>query len=235
MIPIGICSVAALYLIADGVIRTSRKRVAPPGHEQSVKALFRQGDYVGAYNFCKENVSPLTNVLRAGISMLGDGRQNAHDAMTGELAKENANLQTNLRYLCLIGICTPLIGLLGTVTDMMKAIANLGAVAIPDSPRLSAALGEALVPTASGLFIAILALGAFFYLRERAAVSVRHVWDVVTGAFRKMPYEALAGVDIGDEELYAAMPNWLAQPEGDGSGSTIDRVPTRTAGVIGHG
>jgi hypothetical protein len=31
MFPIGLCSVATLYLIGDGVIRTSRKRVAPPG------------------------------------------------------------------------------------------------------------------------------------------------------------------------------------------------------------
>jgi tetratricopeptide (TPR) repeat protein len=64
--PIGLCSVATLYLIGDGVMRTSRKRVAPTAHEESVKSLFRQGDYVGAYNFCKENPSPLTNVLRVG-------------------------------------------------------------------------------------------------------------------------------------------------------------------------
>ncbi len=66
MVPIGLCSVATLYLIGDGVLRTSRKRVAPAAHEQSVKALFRQGDYVGAYNYCKENRSPLTNELRVG-------------------------------------------------------------------------------------------------------------------------------------------------------------------------
>ncbi len=235
MVPIGLCSVATLYLIGDGVIRTSRKRVAPPGHEQSVKALFRQGDYVGAYNYCKENPSPLTNVLRVGISLLGDGKQNAEEGMMGELQKENANMQTYISYLSVIGVCTPMIGLLGTVTGMIKAFANLGAAGIGDPSGLSAAIGEVLVATASGLFIAIPAFGAFYYLRNRAAASIHHIQDVINSAFRKMPYESLAGVHIGDEELYAAIPNWLVQPEGDGTGSTTGRIPTGATGRIASG
>jgi hypothetical protein len=49
--------------------------------------------------------------------------------------------------------------------------------------------------------------------------SVHHIQDVINGLFRKMPYESLAGVHLGDEELYAAIPNWLVTPEG-GSGFT---------------
>lgn len=213
MIPLGICSVVTLYLIGDGVLRTSRKRVAPPAHEQSVKALFRQGDYVGAYNYCKENPSPLTNVLRVGVGMLGDGKQVAEEAMMGELAKENSQLQTHISYLSVMGVCTPMIGLVGTVTGMIKAFAKLGAAGIGDPSGLSAAIGEVLVATASGLFIAIPAFGAFYFLRNRAMSSMHHVQDVVNGLFRKMPYDALAGVHIGDEELYAAIPNWIAPGE----------------------
>lgn len=225
MIPIGLCSVATLYLIGDGILRTSRKRVAPPAHEQSVKALFRQGDYVGAYNFCKENPSPLCNVLRVGVGLLGDGKQIAEEGMMGELAKENANMNTYISYLSVIGVCTPMIGLLGTVTGMIKAFANLGAAGIGDPSGLSAAIGEVLVATASGLFIAIPAFGSFYYLRNRAASSLHHIQDVVNGLFRKMPYESLAGVHLGDDELYAAIPNWLVAPEGEGASAT---QPLRT-------
>src|SRR3982074_3544111 len=65
MFPIALCSIATLYLIGDGIIRTSQTKVAPPEHEENVKTLFRNGDYVGAYKYCKENPSPLSNVLRA--------------------------------------------------------------------------------------------------------------------------------------------------------------------------
>jgi len=216
MVPIALCSVATLYLIGDGVLRTGRARLAPPEHEQNVKTLFRQGDYVSAYNYCKEHPSALTNVLRAGIGLLGDGKEVAEEGMLAELAKENSRMQTYISYLSVIGVCTPMLGLLGTVTGMIKAFAKLGASGIGDPSGLSAAIGEVLVATASGLFIAIPAFGAFYFLRNRAAAAIHHVQDVVNSLFRKMPYESLAGVHLGDEELYAAIPNWLVQPKGSG-------------------
>jgi biopolymer transport protein ExbB len=225
MFPIAACSIATLYLIGDGIIRTSRKRTAPAEQEEALKTLFRQGDYVGAHNYCKENVSPLTNVLRVGISLLGEGKQVAEEGMLGALAKENSHMQTLISYLSVIGVCTPMIGLLGTVTGMIKAFGKLGSSGIGDPSGLSAAIGEVLVATASGLVIAIPAFGAFYFLRNRAADAVHHIQDVVNSLFRKMPYESLAGVHLGDEELYAATPNWMV-PAADGSGNMTGRIPT---------
>src|SRR5437762_4184284 len=210
MVPIALCSIATLYLIGDGIIRTARKRVAPSEAEENVKTLFRNGDYVGAYKYCKGNPSPLTNVLRVGIGLLGDGKEVTEEGMTGELAKENSSMQTYISYLSVIGVCTPMIGLLGTVTGMIKAFAKLGSSGIGDPSGLSAAIGEVLVATASGLIIAIPAFGAFYFLRNRATDSLHHIQDVVNSLFRKMPYESLAGVHLGDDELFAATPNWLA-------------------------
>src|SRR3954470_1238035 len=226
MVPIALCSIATLYLIGDGVIRTSPKRVAPPEAEQNVKTLFRNGDYVGAYNYCKENPSPLTNVLRVGIGLLGEGKEVVEEGMTGELSKENSAMQTYISYLSVIGVCAPMIGLLGTVTGMIKAFAKLGAAGIGDPSGLSAAIGEVLVATASGLVIAIPAFMAFYFLRNRASASLHHIQDVVNSLFRKMPYESLAGVHLGEEELYAAIPNWLVQPKGSGqTGKIISEQP----------
>jgi biopolymer transport protein ExbB len=227
MIPIGLTSVATLYLIGDGIIRTGRARIAPADQEQSVKTLFRQGDYVGAYNYCKEHPSALTNVLRVGIGLLGDGKQVTEEGMTGELAKENSKMQTYISYLSVIGVCTPMLGLLGTVTGMIRAFAKLGASGIGDPSGLSAAIGEVLMATASGLFIAIPAFGAFYFLRNRAGASIHYIQDVINSLFRKMPYESLAGVHLGDEELYAAIPNWLVQPHGSGqTGKIVTQQPT---------
>lgn len=221
MVPIGLCSVATLYLIGDGILRTGRARVAPPAQEESLKTLFRQGDYVSAYNYCKENPSPLTNVLRVGISLLGEGKEMTEEGMLGSLAKESSKMQTYISYLSVIGVCTPMIGLLGTVTGMIKAFAKLGSSGIGDPSGLSAAIGEVLVATASGLVIAIPAFGAFYFLRNRAAASIHHVQDIINSLFRKMPYEALVGVHIGDDELYAAIPNWLVAPSGSGQTGRI--------------
>jgi biopolymer transport protein ExbB len=209
MIPIAFCSVATIYLIGDGIVRTGRNRIAPPEYQKRLQELFQSGDYVGAYNFCKANRSPLTNVLRVGISLLGEGKQITEEGMIGELAKENSHLQTWISYLSVIGVCSPMIGLLGTVTGMIRAFATLGASGIGDPSSLSAAIGEVLTATASGLFIAIPAFMAFYFLRNRATAAIHYVQDIIASLFRKMPYEAMAGVQIGDEVIYAANPNWL--------------------------
>ena len=134
MFPIAACSILTVYLVGEGVTRTNPKKLAPPEQGNAVKNLFRQGDYVGAYNYCKANPSPLTNVVRIGVSYLGDGQNMTENAMSEELAKENAHLQTKLSYLSVIGVCTPMIGLLGTVTGMMSAFSTLGTSGIGDPP-----------------------------------------------------------------------------------------------------
>lgn len=213
MIPIGLCSILTVYLIVDGVRKTSPKRLVPPEQGEALKNFFRSADYVGAYNYCKENPSPLTRTMETAISLLGDGKEATEDGIVSQLAKENSQMQTQISYLSVIGVCTPMIGLLGTVTGMIKAFATLGSAGIGDPSSLSAAIGEVLVATASGLFIAIPAFGAFYFLRNRAAGSMHHLQDLIHNLFRKMPYESFQGIHIGESEIFAAVPNWEATPE----------------------
>lgn len=210
MFPIGIISVLTLYLVVDGVLRTGPARTLPPTHVNAVKSLFRQGDYVGAYNYCKKNPSAFTNVCRVALSQLGEGKAAVEEAVLGELAKENSGMQTYISYLSVIGVCAPMLGLLGTVTGMITAFSVLGTSGIGDPTQLSEAIGEVLTATASGLFIAIPAFGSFYFLRARAAKALHDIQDTMSALFRKMPYEQLAGAHIGDDELYAATPNWIA-------------------------
>ncbi len=213
MIPIGICSVLTVYLSGEGWMRTSPKRMAPGAMEKDVKRFFRHGDYVGAYNYCKKHPSPLTNVLRAGVGMLGDGKSVVEESMVAAMHQESSKLNTFTSYLSVIGVCTPMIGLLGTVTGMIKAFQKLGAAGIGDPSGLSAAIGEVLVATASGLFIAIPAFGMFYLLRSRSTRAMHHIQNLVAEMFRKMPYEHMVGLHISGEELYAATPNWVEASE----------------------
>jgi biopolymer transport protein ExbB len=209
MFPIGIMSILTVYLSTDGIRNTSIKKTSPPAYEAEVKRLFQQGDYVGAYTFCRDNKSPLTNVLRVGISLLGDGKTMMEEGMISEMHKESASMGTQINYLSVIGVVTPMIGLLGTVTGMIKAFSTLGASGIGDPSSLSGAIGEVLVATASGLVIAIPAFGMFYFLRSRSTTAMHHIQDIINVLFRKMPYEYLQGVHISGEEIYASTPNWL--------------------------
>ena len=221
MLPICIMSVLTVYLSTEGVKNTSIKKTSPTEYEAQVKLLFQQGDYVGAYAFCRDNASPLTNVLRVGISLLGDGKTVVEEGMLSEMAKENSSMSTTINYLSVIGVVTPMIGLLGTVTGMIKAFSTLGASGIGDPSSLAGAIGEVLIATASGLVIAIPAFGMFYFLRSRATTAMHHIQDVINQLFRKMPYAALDGVHISGEELYANIPNWLTAEAHEEQGEAV--------------
>ena len=158
--------------------------------------------------YCKEHPSAFTNVCRVAVSLLGEGKVAVEEGVVAGMSKENSRMQTFISYLSVIGVCAPMIGLLGTVTGMIRAFATLGTSGIGDPSSLSAAIGEVLVATASGLFIAIPAFGAFYFLRNRAAKVLHDIQDTLAGLLRKMPYEKLAGAHLGDDELYAADPDW---------------------------
>ncbi len=214
MFPIGACSMLTLYLIGDGFIRvTSPKKMLPADQVATLKDLFRHGKYVDAYNYCKGQDSAFANVARVAISSLGEGKTATEESIVNEMTKENSRIQTFVSYLSVIGVCAPMIGLLGTVTGMISAFAVLGSSGIGDPSGLSAAIGEVLVATASGLFIAIPAFGSYYWLRNRGAKGLHDIQDTLAHMLRQMPYDKLAGAHIGDEEIIAADPDWWVSTE----------------------
>lgn len=215
MYPIGFLSMVTVYLIIDGAMRvTARRKMLPAKQVEEVKNLFRQGKYTDAYAYCKGQNSAFANVARVAISSLGEGKVATEEAILAEMAKENSHIQTFVSYLSVIGVCAPMIGLLGTVTGMIRAFAVLGVSGVGSDPSgLSAAIGEVLVATASGLFIAIPAFMGYYWLRNRGARALHDIQDTLAVLLRKMPYEKIAGAHIGDEELFAADPEWWVAAE----------------------
>jgi biopolymer transport protein ExbB len=213
MYPILMCSIGMLYLLVDGVLRTTRSRVIPPQQLHMVQSAFRQGDYVGAYNQLRAQKSPFSNVARVGISMLGEGKTAVEEAVIQELQKEASHMNHYISYLSVIGVCTPMIGLIGTVSGMIAAFDTLGTSGIGDPSALSHAIGEVLVATFSGLLIAVPAFAFYYFLRNRSAKAIHDIQDAINMLFRKMPYDQLTGAHIGGEEIYANTPNWVANSD----------------------
>ena len=208
MYPITACSVAMIWFIVDGYIRTSAGKLYPVDHVTQLRELFKKGDYIGAYAFAKTAGSPLADVVRAGVAFTPDGKTMTEEAIISEITRINAELKGRSSYLSVIGVCTPMIGLTGTVTGMMSAFETLGTSGVGDPSKLSGAIGEVLVATASGLFIAIPAFMSYYLLANRINKGIHDITEIVTGLFRAFPYEEIEGRKVGDEEIYAAKPSW---------------------------
>lgn len=215
MFPLLGFSIAMIWLIIDCAQRSSVKRLAPPEDLEELQNFFRAGDYVGAYQATLEKNSCVNNVVRAGLINVGDGKNATEEGMRTALGHEHTRIMTRISYLSVIGVCTPMVGLVGTVTGMIRAFGALGqGGATQNTAELSAAIGEVLVATASGLVIAIPAFMAFYFLRNRLIGAMSAVEEEIGHLFRKFPYHLAEGVHIGDQELYANAPNWVENTSG---------------------
>jgi biopolymer transport protein ExbB len=210
-----VCSIAMVWLIIDIWMRTNRPKMTPPEDVGVAQELFRAGDYLGAYQAMKGSFSPFAEVVRAGLASVGHGKDATEEAIYATVDKVNSTLQTRINYLSVIGVCAPMIGLLGTVGGMKGAFGSLGTAGLSGGVgELAGHIGEVLVATATGLLVAIPAFMAFYFLRNKLQGAVHQLHAESEHLFRNAPYDYLKDADVGQEETYAALPNWIQSPEG---------------------
>ena len=88
------------------------------------------------------------------------------EAILSEIVRIQGELKGRSSYLSVIGVCTPMIGLTGTVTGMMGSFAVIGGD-LSSPGAITGGIAEALIATAFGLGIAILSLLPFNYLNSK--------------------------------------------------------------------
>jgi biopolymer transport protein ExbB len=191
-------SIVMVTFIIQNIIELKPRKLAPPPLVLSLQQTIAAGNYQEAWEICNQNRNYLANVLKAGLTRIGRGKEAVEDAVAEHGLREATLLRTRNSYLSVIGVIAPMIGLLGTVIGMMGAFAVLGKSGIKDPQALAGRIGEVLMATASGLFIAIPAFIAYYVFRNMSQKCVVMADDTVNTLLLDIPYEELGGVQIGE-------------------------------------
>ena len=207
-------SVIMVTLIIQLAISMQKAKLAPPPLVDSLRQLIGSGNYQEAWETCSANKNYLANVLRAGLSRIGRGKEAVEGGLSEHGLREATLLRTRNSYLSVIGVVSPMIGLLGTVIGMMGAFAVLGASGMGNPKELAGKISEVLLATASGLFIAIPAFVAYYIFRNMSQASIVHADDIVNTLITDVPYDELAGMQVGENFAAAGVPQ-MARPVGD--------------------
>lgn len=161
-------SMAAVALIIEHLISIRSKVLVPPGLAERVQESLLQGQVAQAEQHCQMQPSFLANVLKTGIGEIDSGWPTMEKAMEDISQEEAARLYRKIEYLSVIGNIAPMLGLLGTVIGMIMAFKEVadtqGAARAAD---LAGGIYLALVTTVEGLIVAIPALAAFAFIRNR--------------------------------------------------------------------
>ncbi len=191
-------SITMVTFVIQNIITLRKEKMAPAALVDSLRNDIAAGNYQGAWETCNANNNYLANVLKGALERIGRGKESVEDAVAEYALREATVLRTRNSYLSVIGVISPMIGLLGTVIGMMRAFAVLGASGIGDPRGLATSIGEVLMATASGLFIAIPAFISYYVFRNRAQIVIVHADDQISRLLEDIPYEELAGLRIGE-------------------------------------
>lgn len=186
MWPLGLLSVATLGLAVYNGIALRPKNFIDEELIEKLEASINAGDFEGAYAQCAETPGPITNTLSHVIEESSkdayaepDSLEKAFEAAS---TKELTGPFVLVSYLSIIAAIAPMLGLLGTVSGMVKAFNAIATQGMGDPGLLADNISEALITTASGMSVGIPAMFFFFFFKNKYGKIVSDV-TLVLGRF----------------------------------------------------
>lgn len=178
MIPIFLLSLLAIYVIAERW-RVLRNSALDSVHFlETVETMLKAGDIQRAITYCDEMDRPLARILKQGIKRLGRPLRDIEEAIKNAGKKETYYLEKKMDWLATVAGVAPLLGFLGTVTGMIQAFMQIQGLEGQVNPSvLAGGIWEALITTASGLAVGIIAYGFYNFLTGKIN---RMVFDLET-------------------------------------------------------
>lgn len=165
MLFIFIASVIAVAIIIDRILVIRKSKSNIPQFLVRIRGLLKKKDIDGALNYCMEERTPAANIVKKGLKKYNFGHERVKEAIESAGKQEITKLEKGLSILATISGVAPLLGFLGTVTGMISAfmrIEDLQGAANPSD--LAGGIWEALLTTAFGLAVGIIAYTFYNYL-----------------------------------------------------------------------
>ena len=171
MWPILLCSVIAFAIIIERLIRLRQEQIDTKSFMEQISKSLRRNKIMEALDLCDRTGGPIANILKPGILKHDRPRNEVREAIEDASIHEVPRLERNLPVLSTVAQIAPLLGLLGTVTGLVKAFQVIESKATALNPvnpgDLAGGIWEALLATTFGLCVAIPTYVAFNYLVSR--------------------------------------------------------------------
>ena len=167
MVPIIACSVIAVAITLERLWTLQRKRVIPGDLTAQVWDRVQKNELDAQHIQLVHQSSPLGQMLAAGLAYRHAPRDVLKEAIEDAWRHVVHDLERYLNPLGTIAAISPLLGLLGTVSGMIRAFTAITMQGVGNPAVLAGGISEALITTAAGLAVAIPSLIAYRLLRGR--------------------------------------------------------------------
>jgi biopolymer transport protein ExbB len=176
MIPLYILFVLAIFIFVERLMILKKASKTPKGLMDQVKMMVQGGNIQQARMICQGEETPVAHMLSKGLERIGSPLKNIEVAIENVGKIEIYKLEKNLGLMATVSGAAPMIGFLGTVTGMIQAFISVAQEEGMVSPKLlSTGIYEAMITTATGLVVGILAYLGYNYLVSKVSKLVHNM------------------------------------------------------------
>jgi len=190
---LGVMSIITVAIVVYCGLFFRPEKLVPNDFAEDLVNELSKKQIASAKRMCELSNNLVAKVALAGIQNMGKDNQVISEFMEHKSREEATGLWRLLNYLSDIANIAPLLGLLGTVIGMIQAfsvIAVEGSVVKP--VMLAVGVSKAMVATAGGLVVALIAMAAFSVFRtklqgilQRAEYHIKDVMILILAANKK--------------------------------------------------
>jgi len=165
--PLAVGSILALWILLErmwrfsGIDRGTRKLT-----QDTIEKLVRR-DLAGARGLCEASKAPIAKIFLEAMRWRNIALEDLERVIATSRQEAASSLKRGLWVVGTIGSLAPYVGLFGTVVGIIRAFQDMAEHGAGGFEVVAAGISEALVATAAGLFVAIIALLFFNYLQVR--------------------------------------------------------------------
>ncbi|RJR47640.1 MAG: MotA/TolQ/ExbB proton channel family protein [Desulfobacteraceae bacterium] len=168
MYPIIFCSVVALAVFIERIWILRRRNIIPNDFVRSVEDLVKKKKLSEAVFLAQGDSSSIGRIFFAGLKNAGRGLWLVKEAIEERGDREAVGLEKRIGILATVANLAPLLGLLGTVSGMIRSFNVISLEGTGNPAHLAGGIAEALITTAAGLCVAIPALVCHRILKDKA-------------------------------------------------------------------
>jgi len=163
MWPLLIFSIATISLILERLIYILIHNLKVDDIASGILQKLRENDIEGAKEICKKSKKNkiASIILLRGLEMSHLGEHRMENIIATEAAKKINDLERGFNFLIALGSLSPITGFLGTVSGMITAFRDIANAADVNAQLVANGIFEALITTAYGLIIAIVAIAGY--------------------------------------------------------------------------
>jgi biopolymer transport protein ExbB len=161
MIPLAFCSILILAIIIERLWSFRKIDIDVEELLYKIQNSIIRDNVMETINLCEMTPGPLPAIFKEGLLKYDRSKEEIIEVLERARAEEVMDLKRYIWMLGTIGSVAPFIGLFGTVIGIIRAFHNIGITGTGGIDVVASGISEALVATAGGLFVAIIAVVAY--------------------------------------------------------------------------